>query len=324
MIMRLFCSAMLGALAVALAACGGDGAEPGTAYPAAGEDRFEQTTATVRVQINQDLVSTAGAAGQELQTVQLSGPALIVRSDPVQDGDVFVVTTEIREMELTGDSSLGPLVVRESSSRESKGEVRQKKAGQDFPAESFFDVFVDVTLPNLDGTVLVLHNEEPLRMESELSALPPAAGDEYRGEDERPLFTPAGIEVGRIVDALHVPEPDTEPGGQGTAPSGGTPPAATQSPAGPSTSGGCTHNVGQSVLHILFRGFTPLQQIDGSVVQTPPDGLIGDPEFLVTIDLNGEGRVDKDIAKFGTYAWSADDGLVGTYTVGQNCGGPPP
>ncbi|MEX2247821.1 MAG: DUF6073 family protein [Dehalococcoidia bacterium] len=317
------------ALMFIFAACGGDDdGGPATDYPDAGEDRFENTRATVQIEITQPTASLSPLSGQRLETIQLEGPALIMRGDPQQDGDLFFVPTEIVEMELTGTSSFGPVIVRESADRQSTGEVRQQQADEDFPAASFFDVFVEVELPDLD---LTLHNEEPMRMESTLSSLPPAEGDEYRGEDDRPLYTPAGLAVGRIVDALHIPEPEgEEPEPAATATTAASPtsaPAAeataTPSATAPTTEGGCTHGTGQSVLHIVFRGLQPGQTLSGNVVQGPPDGLIGDSQFEVTADDNGVARVDKDIARFGTYAWVADGAINGNYTVGQTCPGEP-
>jgi hypothetical protein len=319
------------------AACGGDDAkDPATGYPPAGEDRFENTRATVQIEVAPEEASIARASGQELITIELEGPALIMRGDPQQDGDVFVVATEIVEMELRGDSELGPVIVRESANRESKGEVRQQGAGEDFPADSFFDVFVEVELPDLD---LTLHNEEPMRMSTELHSLPPDDKEKYRGEDERPLFTPAGLQVGRIVDALHIPEPEAdgddddpteEPKATATAEAEATAtesaPVATETsgPSGATTTAGCTHGTGQSVLHIIFVGLDPGENITGIISQRPQGGLISPENFAATADANGVARVNVDIARFGAYAWMARDGaLRGNYIVGEVCPGEP-
>jgi hypothetical protein len=312
----------------------GDGGEGETNYPAAGEDAFESTTATVEIEITQEGVSTAPGAFGALEKIELRGPALISRSDPSFDGDIAVVETEIVEMELTGTSPFGPITVRQSPDDASVGEVRQQSAGEDFPATSFFDVFVEIELPDMN---LTARNEEPLRMEARLSDLPPAPGDEYVGANDEPLpiFTPAGQQVGRIIDALHIPEPapaaTMEPGPTPTPQSATpTPPPAepTDTPAEPEpepdtvlpvTEGGCEHGTGQSVLYIAFSSLQPGQSVTGTV--TGP-GVIGDGTFSATADADGNALVEVDIGLIGTYTWSAA-GVTGSYTVGQTCPGPP-
>lgn len=320
-------TALIAALVLGLSACGGDdGGEPGTNYPAAGDDNFENTTATVQIEITPEQASASSLLGAAaLETIELQGPTVIRRSDPQQDGDLFAVPTEIVQLQLTGTSSLGPVIVRQSPDQPSTGEVRQQEAGQDYPAASFFDVFVEVELPEQN---LVLHNEEPMRMEATLSGLPPAEGDEYRGEDDRPLYTPAGLAVGRIVDALHIPEP----GGGGTPEPTATeaeatatvePAAPTETPggAGPATEGGCVHGTGQSVLYIAFSGLEPGQELTGTI-EGPPDGLIGEGTFNVTADANGNAQVEVDIQRLGEYTWTAD-GISGSFTVEEECPGEP-
>jgi hypothetical protein len=232
------------------------------------------------------------------------------------------VPTEILDMTLTGTSSFGPVTVSASPDQQSTGEVCQQEVGQDFPATSFFDVYVMVDLPDLDMT---LHNEEAMHMEATLSSLPPAEGDEYRGEDDRPLYTPAGLQVGRIVDALHIPEPGEDGDGEEAAP---TPteeeaaPTPTEPTGGGATSEGyCEHGTTTSVLLIKFTGLEPGQTVSGTAtgpaIIDPPDG--SGPDFEVTADANGEATAEIDIAQVGEYAWTTADGMTGTFTVGQTC-----
>ena len=232
---HLLAALALTAALIALAACGGDDGGAGTDYPSAGEDRFENTKATVQIEITQQGASLAPITLQETETIELEGPALITRSDPELDGDVYVVRTEIAEMELSGSASFGDVIVRQSPDNQSMGEVRQREKGQDFPADSFFDVFVEIEVPDLG---LTLHNQEPLRMAAELNGLPPAEGDSYRGEDDRPLYTPAALQVGRIIDALHIPEPESPATGEPQATEAPTeesagPTATEEEPGGP-------------------------------------------------------------------------------------------
>jgi len=208
------------ALALLAAACGGDDKEGGlaTGYPSAGDDNFELTRATVEIEYTFDNVAALPAAG-ELERIELEGPTRVTRSDPQdKDGDGRAeVVTEIVEMELKGTASFGPLTVRVNPDKSSTGMVEQQEPGKDFPADSFFDVFVQVELPSSGGDNVVLAlNEQPLRLEAELSDLPPGEGDEYRtaGGDPVPLVAvnDATKRLGLIVDALHIPNPAPGPG----------------------------------------------------------------------------------------------------------------
>ena len=205
--------------AVALASCGGDDDGLDSDYPSAGEDRFELTRATVEIEYTLDGVSAVPVAGA-LERIELQGPTLITRSSPQdKDGDGRVeVATEIAEMELTGTATFGPLTVRLNPDESSTGMVEQQQPGEDFPADSFFDVFVQVELPSANGgNTVVAKNEEPLRMVAELTDLPPGEDDEYRtaGGEPVPLVSvnDATLRLGRIVDALHIPNPAPGPGG---------------------------------------------------------------------------------------------------------------
>jgi len=214
-------SLLIGLLAplLVLAACGGDGGGGlDTDYPSAGEDRFELTHASVEIEYTFDSVAAVPVAGA-LERIELQGPTLVTRSDPQdKDGDGRVeVATEIVEMELTGTASFGPLTVSINPDKRSTGMVEQQQPGKDFPADSFFDVFVQVELPSANGGNNVIGlNEEPLRMEAELSDLPPGEDDEYHTADGEavPLVSvnDATLRLGRIVDALHIPNPAPGPG----------------------------------------------------------------------------------------------------------------
>ena len=333
---------------LALAACGDDDkGGAGTDYPAAGEDRFERTTASVQIEVSAEGAAAGAVRLQQLETVELEGPARVTRSDPTLDGDVYVVTTEIVEMELTGSASFGDVIVRQSTQDQSMGEVRQREPGQDFPADSFFDVFVEVEVPGLGMT---LHNEEPLRMEAELTDLPPGEGDGYRGEDDRPLYTPAGLQVGRIVDALHIPNPPAATGEPGatateeateeaaataTEPSGGDQVEATQTM-------GCEHTqpgVQSDLLDLILLIFVGAEPVEGATVRATAfgTGVLETTAEGVT-DAQGQARLKWPINQFGAKTARIDE-VIGpdgsplelspssqreaNFTVGQTCTKPP-
>lgn len=108
-------------------------------------------------------VSIVSRIGQE--TVQLTGTATIDRSNPQLQGGVEVVDTEIVAMSLTGQSVTGPVSVAESPTLASTGRIQSKQPPPDqFPASSFFDVLVQVTVPASPGGSVVLHNDVPLRL----------------------------------------------------------------------------------------------------------------------------------------------------------------
>lgn len=110
------------------------------------------------------------------QTVELRGPTTVLVGERREDGGVGVVDTEVVAMQLEGDFLGQDVTVRASPDRSSVGEVRAQGAGDDFPADSFFDVFVEVEL----GALGVLVNLEPVRVQADdLRKLPPLF-DTYR------------------------------------------------------------------------------------------------------------------------------------------------
>ncbi|MGB2695873.1 MAG: DUF6073 family protein [Dehalococcoidia bacterium] len=319
---------IIGAFLLGSACVGGGGAKEATNYPSAGEDVFENTSATIEIEITPEGATVAPNVLGALQAVELHGPARISRGDPLFDDGIAVIPTEIVELNLTGDSPFGPVIVRQSSNHRSTGQVRQQEKGRDFPADSFFDVFVEIEVPDMGITA---SNDAALSMHATLTGVPPAAGDAYRSANDGPLpiFTSAGRQVGQIVDALHIPQPSPpltgEPGA--TATSEASTPIPSVGPTGaeqPRTEGGCEHGVGQSVLFISFTGLQPGQVLTGTVqgVQEAAGGVIGDGTFTVTADAAGNATAEVDINKLGPYQWAAGVS-AGTFLVEQECPGPP-
>ncbi len=129
-------------------------------------------------------VETISQLGED--TIVLTGWAQLDRAAPRMEGGVEVVDVEIVGLSLHGASQIGAIsaVERPNDGADyvSAGEVRSLQAGNDFPASSFFDVFVDVTVPLAfpGGDRLVIHNETPFRLtpreagvEVDLTAWPP-------------------------------------------------------------------------------------------------------------------------------------------------------
>lgn len=307
------------------AACGDGGDDLDTDYPSAGEDRFESTTAAVEIEVTVPGAAALPFVGQ-LERVELVGPALITRSDP-QDSDddgLVDIQTEIVEMELTGMASFGEVIVRPHPDQPSLGMVEQQEPGVDFPADSFFDVFVEVELPHISMTAVT---EEPMRMEATLTALPPGEGDED-GEDNVyrlstgeavPLIaaTEASLMIGRISDAIHIPNPPPEEGETPEAtPTEETQPTPTEAPAAQTVrltqSLGCNHLDGTSVLLAIIRAFLrgggeiPLE---GATIQATASGPGVNPDEATqsgVTDANGEVLLSFGINLFGTYTTTVD------------------
>lgn len=151
------------------------------------------------------------------ETIALGGPTTVeVDLAAIADSDGNSreqVPTEIVAMQLTGTSSFGPVILRQSPERPSTGvieEIINNTPGMlDLPpftpagtADSFFDLFFEIELP--DG--LILHNEDPKRMSTVISHKPPTTGDVYEGLDEIALFDPNGNPTGCYLGAgRHIP-----------------------------------------------------------------------------------------------------------------------
>lgn len=87
--------------------------------------------------------------------------------------------TEITMMDIegVGGTGVGEFIVRQSTTFPSLGTVSFPFAPDDFPAESFFDVFLEIEFP---GLALIVYNEYPFRVEATVNGFPPI-GDTYQG-----------------------------------------------------------------------------------------------------------------------------------------------
>lgn len=139
--------------------------------------------------------------------VTLNGPTTVQRSDPHDlDGDGrFEIETELLTMNLTGMMPSGPLMLRESPTRPSLGRIVQRAPGIDFAADSFFDVFFDISL---DRGQTWLPGQEPVRMAAAIDAIPPILAT-YRPPQPIavPVFGSNGQVIAVLRNALHIPLP---------------------------------------------------------------------------------------------------------------------
>jgi hypothetical protein len=141
-----------------------DGDESFKNWSDGGIDTFDSTTASVRLKLN--------FFPKEFE-IRLTGPTKVERSIPENTpSGQWQIETEIIQMDLTGSYLGGPIRFKESSVRDSKGLIIQKKPGVDFPADSFFDVYVEIET-SLPRPFNKLHNKDPVEMYSEINDIPP-------------------------------------------------------------------------------------------------------------------------------------------------------
>jgi len=177
-------------------------AQPPGCY-ASGTHTFEFTDAQVTLETIDGRIDDIG----------LSGPTVVEATfvgDTDSDG-LEELETEIVSMKLSGVSDVfGPVTLTESSTLASTGKVEQQFAATCFPADSHFDVFIQVEQP------FPAHNDIAFRMEAVLDAIPPT-GAGYRLAPSAPTIVPifAGlmhppppavdVHIGNITHAMHVP-----------------------------------------------------------------------------------------------------------------------
>ncbi len=124
----------------------------------------------------------------------------------LEDGNE-VVDVQLAQVHLTGVSQLGLITVstRNDGTHVSKGEIRSLQPGAQFPAASFFDLYVDISAPDSPAGALLLYNDDALRLvpwknghKGSLTAWPPL-GVQYRKGDQGvtcvPLLDQTGIAV---------------------------------------------------------------------------------------------------------------------------------
>lgn len=129
--------------------------------PDGGIDTFAETNAMLVVQ----------PFGLPPMNIELMGPTVVTRGSPMVSGDQAVIDTEIIAMELTGFApQIGPIGLREDPMMPSHGRVIGN-ADDPLPAQSFFDVFIIIDLPNFGDHWI---SEGPVHVESLIYEVPPA------------------------------------------------------------------------------------------------------------------------------------------------------
>ncbi len=169
-------------------------------FPRAGTDEFPVSIAQIGIDLTLDGIPEG--------EISAEGPFVVERGEPRPDGGVNVIDVEIVQMELVGSSPLGPVVIRESPLRQSRGQIRALSPESDFPADSFFDVFVEIDLG--EQTVF---NDEPIRLQAVITEIPPRISV-YRSFAQPPVIPLLARGTGQLVALLlhvaHAPNPDFE------------------------------------------------------------------------------------------------------------------
>ena len=131
-------------------------------YPPAGTDHLDPTTATIELEIT----------GYFTEVIVVTGPTDVSRSDQYDPGDGHIkIDTEIISMNLAGTSAhIGPITITESLTKASTGAIQQQHAGIYYPAESFFDVFIEIRGIAIIGS---FHNDDPALMSTTIYSIPP-------------------------------------------------------------------------------------------------------------------------------------------------------
>ena len=125
-------------------------------------------------------VSVTSLLGSE--TIPLSGTVTVQRSSAQIQGGVYIIDAEIIAMDLAGTSVTGPIAVVESATLVSPGEIRGLQPAPDkFPASSFFDAFIVVSLPASPTATVTRRNLVPLHL------VPMSGGSEVSLSDWPPL-----------------------------------------------------------------------------------------------------------------------------------------
>ena len=166
---------------------------------------------TGRATVTLDIEDTACAEGVELDLASAGFDTAIVELDPPPYTTGTDIQTELVQLELAADGGpLGQIIIRERTDMQSTGLIRNVIAednGDFVSGESFFDVFVEVEIPD-QGLVFDTGNT-PLRLDAGLiTVLPPLEGDYFPPPTEppAPLYTVGTMDqVGWLCHAQHTP-----------------------------------------------------------------------------------------------------------------------
>jgi len=179
-------------------------------YPPAGTYHFDPCTAQATIQII--LVGTV--------TGTVNGSIDVQASNPYDPGDGRIkIDEEIISSYFVGTSPLGPIAITGSPTAVSSGAIQQQVAGNDFPADSWFNAFFEIhtTLPSPYSTI---HNYPyPIPMGAIIYSVPPYGTTYISTTTDIPLFDELNNPIGLLkYMSFTLPPPPPAPpvGGKAT------------------------------------------------------------------------------------------------------------
>ena len=147
----------------------------------------------------------------------LTGSLTMDRSEPFEDGATgkWTIDTEIVSMDIVGEApEIGKIVLRQSPTQPSLGNIAQQTpGGEDFPADSFFDIFLEIEIEGIPPFIVPpLFNMDPIRVQT-FPVLPvtdiPPIGTQYFQEGCVDIFSsndpPLGFPLVQICNLQLIP-----------------------------------------------------------------------------------------------------------------------
>jgi hypothetical protein len=173
-------------------------AAPG--YPPAGTEQHAVELCFSDLLLDIDLDGTPESSAG---AVCFSGGTIIDRSDPYDSGGFQTIDTEIVSMSLVGFVLVEDFTVTAGVNQglpQSLGQIQEQVAGNDFPADSFFNIFFETDTGSFFG-VLESCGGSPTLMEAVVSVIP-TYGATYTtvGNAPIPSCTAGGVERTRGLD----------------------------------------------------------------------------------------------------------------------------
>jgi hypothetical protein len=196
--------------ALIFAVAGPATAAPGDPFPPGGTDTLTDTSGTISIEV---LEGNIYDLNPEVWSFPIQpGPpntTVVVREDPTYPGGLGYVQMEMTQLDLVASDSFFDVFVRLNPTQSSMGYVQEYDPGpSDFPAESFFDVYVEVEIPGLTPSTLTHSGAIPLEALS-IVELPPwdtqyETPTTWGGED---LYDGAVWTGLRIIGVIHIIPP---------------------------------------------------------------------------------------------------------------------
>ena len=179
------------------------GVDTAAAYTPEEKEGFDRLCSEAVIDVEID-TTRDGILDTLLTGITLEGPVVVKRT-PGPEVPLAQIDTEIVQMELTGSTLIGPIEVRaggELGLPPSTGAIVEQAPGTDWPADSFFDVFFELT-----GTPygpLTNSPPEPCHVEAVITNPPgiPPYHIDYRSDEFVPLKDGDG-DVVRIVSSFN-------------------------------------------------------------------------------------------------------------------------